>query len=208
MASPLESGPIGVRDDGFDDSGARTTIRIQTDWCGVCFDDASESLTVQDAHDDGPRLRAGELRDGGNADATDPKRHRDQEPVRLLGRRGKHLEPSERIRVIPGAMPWIQSIGDDVGGLAGTDQASNAVHGVAGRPGRDHRLIERRFAPNAIQTHPRQYPVVVAGQRSPPEFVCVAVEAETVPSANQGAAVHHCGGEVGAQMRASSRADA
>ena len=57
------------------------------------------------------------------------------------------------------------------------DQTGDRVQRVAGWPGRNHRLIERRLAANAVQTHPRQHAVVVAGQRPPSEFVGVAVEA-------------------------------
>ena len=39
----------------------------------------------------------------------------------------KHLEPSERVRVIPGAVPRVQPVGDDVAGLACADQPRDGV---------------------------------------------------------------------------------
>ena len=72
----------------------------------------------------------------------------------------------------------------------------------------DHRLIQRRLATDTVQTHPGKHAVVVAGQRPPPEFVGAAVEAKSVPPADQGAAMHGGGSKVGAQMRTTARADA
>ncbi len=91
---------------------------------GMRFDDAARALPVEDAHDDRAGLGAGELRDHRDTEATDPKRHGDQESVGLFGevvigcRRRENLEPGERVRVKPRAMPRVEPVGDDVFGLA------------------------------------------------------------------------------------------
>ena len=51
-----------------------------------------------------------------------------------------------------------------------------------------------------VEPHPHQHPVVIRAQRFPAELAAT-VEAQPVPRADQPAAVHLAGGQVGAQMR-------
>src|SRR6202035_2643474 len=118
-----------------------------------------------DPHHDGARLGAGELRDRGYADAADPECHRDKETVYLFGRSGQHLEPGERVGVVPRAVPRIEAVGDDVGRFARADHSRYGVQCVAGWSGRNHRLIERLLATDIVQADPGEHAVVIAWQR-------------------------------------------
>ncbi len=68
---------------------ARQAVGAGADGGGVGFDDAARPFAVDDAHDDGARLRAGELGDDRDPEPADVKRHRHQEAVLLLGEVGR-----------------------------------------------------------------------------------------------------------------------
>ena len=136
---------------------------------GVGLDDAAGALAVDDGHDDGARVRAGEL--GAHrhppraADAGRRRRRRGRS-----SRRGGVVddEVAEGVGVVPRAVPRVEAVGDDVGRLA------DAAHGDDGREGLRRRAaapsgsvpVARRLALRR-QLHPEQDAVVVRREGEP-----------------------------------------
>ena len=117
-----------------------------------------------------------------------------------VGWRRQHLELSERIRVIPGAVPRVEPVGDDVARLARADQPRDGVQvGAVGPRGQD-RPLGRVLAADAVQPHPGQHAVVVRRVGLPAEFAA-ARQSQPVPRADQRAAVDRARRQVGPQVR-------
>ena len=161
-------------------------------------------------HHHGARFGNAELSDHRHTDASEVEGHRHCEDIGVLvgvdRRCTEHLQLGERVGVKPGTMPRVEPIGDDVARFAGTLETSDGSQSRASRPGRQHRGVQGLLTTDLVQPDPHQHTVVVGRQRLPAEFPA-AGESQSVPGADQAAALNRAGGQVSAQVRTGRRAD-
>lgn len=169
-----EAAPGGVGDDRFDDAGARMSVGSGAEGCGVSFDDTVGAFTVDDAHDDGARFRTGELGLHRDAEAAaDAEGYSDNESVvgvvdAVAVGRVEDLEAGEGVGVKPGAVPWVEPVGDDVGRFTDAGEGHYGRQMGVGRWScREDRRVQWGFVADVVETDPCQDAVVVTGKRGP-----------------------------------------
>ena len=173
-----EARAIGVRDDRFEHGGPRPAVRAGSAWGRVGFDDTAGALAVDDPHQDGPWLRAGELGDHRDRrvgrSGMSPRRGIGRAPRgrRRSGRGAEHLQLGERVRVKPCPVPRVHPVGDDVDGFAYPRQRGDGGDLRTVRASAEDRRRVGSSPPTPSKPDPYQHAVVEGGQRTPSRMRC------------------------------------